>query len=163
MAQYWGEIGIQATTDVVSRELHQERRLARDFDIFLWSGPAGGTVGSLTRPGNYIPMDTSSANAWAQSFAEWYLSGGEEGEEPPAEIKEVLELYTEVTQTADPERQSELMGQILDSYAQNLWTFGIAPPSAGARRGQEQHAQRAGRDAGRHLLPRPLHAGDVVL
>lgn len=127
VAQYWQDVGIQATTNVVSRELHQERRLARDFDVWLWSGPAGTTVGVLTRPGNYVPSYTGSDTAWAHGFAEWVQSGGEEGEQPPAEVQQAIDLYRQVTQTADQAEQILLMQQIVDIYAENLWVFGIAP------------------------------------
>lgn len=127
VAGYWTDVGIQTTVTVQSRELHQERRLARDFDIWLWSALGGTTNHVLFDPGTYLPYSLDTNSTWAMDYAEWRVSGGESGREPEGDMRRAMELFDDVLVTGDPDRQAELMRDIIAIAADNLWVLGIAP------------------------------------
>jgi peptide/nickel transport system substrate-binding protein len=127
VAQYWTDIGIETTVTVQSRELHQERRLARDFDVWLWSAAAGTTNHILFDPGVYLPYSLDTNSTWALDYAEWRVSGGQSGTEPEGDIREAMTLFDQVLQTGDTAEQTALMQQIMELAAANLWVIGIAP------------------------------------
>ena len=84
-------------------------------------------------------------------WGNWYASGGKSGEEPPAAVKKQMDLYRELKGSADAEKQKELFKQLLDISADQFYVFGISTPGQSLRRGEEQHAQRAGCLAGLDL------------
>lgn len=127
VARYWTEVGIETTMTVQSRELHQERRLARDFDVWLWSAAAGTTNDVLSDPGVYLPYSLDTNSTWALDYAEWRISGGESGREPTGDIRRAMDLFERVLVTGDVDAQTALMQQIMAIAAQNLWVIGIAP------------------------------------
>lgn len=127
VAGYWTDVGIQTTVTVQSRELHQERRLARDFDVWLWSALGGTTNHVLFDPGTYLPYSLDTNSTWAMDYAEWRVSGGESGREPEGDMRRAMELFDDVLVTGDPDRQAELMREIIAIAADNLWVIGIAP------------------------------------
>ncbi|MBA2665649.1 MAG: ABC transporter substrate-binding protein [Trueperaceae bacterium] len=127
VAQYWTDVGVQTSMTVNSRELHEERRQARDFDVFLWSAASGTTTDALFDPGIYLPYSLDVNSTWALDYAQWRLSNGESGREPTGDMRRSMDLFEQVLQTGDPEEQAVLMRQIMDIAAENLWVFGIAP------------------------------------
>jgi peptide/nickel transport system substrate-binding protein len=127
VAQYWTDVGIETTLTVQSRELHQERRLARDFDVWLWSAAAGTTNHILFDPGVYLPYSLDTNSTWALDYAEWRVSGGSAGTEPDGDIRRAMDLFGQILQTGDTAEQTDLMQQIMEIAAANLWVIGIAP------------------------------------
>ncbi len=127
VANYWTAVGIETAVTVQSRELHQERRLARDFDVWLWSALGGTTNHVLFDPGTYLPYSLDTNSTWAMDYAEWRVSGGESGREPQGDMLRSIQLFDEVLVTGDPEEQARLMREIIAIAADNLWVLGIAP------------------------------------
>ncbi len=127
VARYWTDVGIETMVTVQSRELHQERRLARDFDVWLWSAAAGTTNHVLFDPGVYLPYSLDTNSTWALDYAEWRVTGGENGKEPSGDMRRAMELFDQVLMTGDPDEQVRLMQQIMEIAEQNLWVVGIAP------------------------------------
>jgi peptide/nickel transport system substrate-binding protein len=69
-----------------------------------------------------FPFDERS---WmGPAFGIWYKSGGEQGEEPPAFIKEVMDLYDQYKATSDSAAQVEIGKQIVRISTEQLFTIG---------------------------------------
>lgn len=126
-SKYWRKIGIEANFTVNSRELHQERRLARDFDVWMWSALGGTFTDILLDPGIYLPFNMQAASTWGLDFAEWRLTNGAKGTEPTGDIRRAMDMFDDVLVSSDTERQSALIKQIIDIASDNLWVFGIGP------------------------------------
>jgi peptide/nickel transport system substrate-binding protein len=58
---------------------------------------------------------------WCPLWAQWYETGGAEGEEPPDDIKQLFEWWEKWQETLDVEWGKN----ILRSQAENLWTIGV--------------------------------------
>ena len=127
VARYWRDVGIETTVTVQSRELHQERRLARDFDVWLWSAAAGTTNHILFDPGIYLPYNLDTNSTWALDYAEWRATGGASGKEPDGEMRRAMDLFDQVLMTGDTEEQVTLMREVMEIAERNLWVVGIAP------------------------------------
>jgi len=76
-----------------------------------------------------VPMTTESL--WGVAWANWWLSGGKQGEEPPAEVKKLLDLYDLLKITADEAKQAEIMKQILDAAADYFPCMGLTATTRG--------------------------------
>lgn len=126
-SKYWRDIGIEASFTVNSRELHQERRLAGEFDVWMWSALGGTFTDILLDPGIYLPFNTQPASTWGLDYAEWRLTDGAKGTEPTGDIRLAMDLFDKVLVSPDAQEQSALVRQILDIAADNLWVFGVGP------------------------------------
>jgi ABC-type transport system substrate-binding protein len=117
---YWREVGVDVQVKPVDRSLLWERMEANAYDATLWPGDTGLDV--ILAPYYYFPYHWASK--FAPAWGHWYLSGGEEGQEPPEAARRQMELYDQLTATPDESEQGELMRQILDIAAEEFWVIG---------------------------------------
>ncbi|WP_159621419.1 ABC transporter substrate-binding protein [Ruania rhizosphaerae] len=123
----WADVGITMTPDPMDRSLFEERRRSNNFDAVVWL--AGGGTDVTQNPYWYAPL--SDRSDFASLWAQWYTTGGEDGEEPPAATQEQFELYDELLRTADAEGQQDLMEQLLQITAEEFYHIGTVRPGAG--------------------------------
>ncbi len=120
VAQFWRAIGIKSELKIRRRDLWWERMSARlhDVDAFWYAL-------------RQIPLADSSfpprlaRNNLAGQWGAWFQHDGKKGEEPPPEMKEVMNLWRQIEQTPEFEKQVELMDQIHELKAENLWAIGL--------------------------------------
>jgi len=89
--------------------------------LYLGSG-MGRNHQLLIQPIWYIPYNHHPY--WAVQYGLWYKTDGEQGWEPPQEIRKIQDIYSEIKASGDKYWRYELMGQILDIHAENLWLIG---------------------------------------
>ena len=117
--QYWAEVGVVMNINVLDPTLWRERMYASEQDI------AGYTVAGLLwdiDPLWYIP--TSESSYWAPLFGTWYATGGTGGEEPPANIVELMDLYDQLVGEPDEAARIELGQQILGIHDESIFMIG---------------------------------------
>ncbi|TDE11220.1 ABC transporter substrate-binding protein [Jiangella asiatica] len=119
---YWSEVGINARTRPEDRSLFKERTEANQHDAGVWVGP-GGLGDETRRPFFYLPT-MRFEQAFAPLWAQWYQSGGTQGEEPPAATKEQCELFWQFAQTPDADERDELFRQILQIAHEQFYVIG---------------------------------------
>ncbi len=126
IASNLSSIGIETEVKSETRELFRQRTQNATHDIALWSGDGG--MECLLEPRWYFPYNSESLNA--PLFAKWYQSGGKKGEEPPAEIKKLMDAYNEILGSVSKKKQKELFGKIIAANEKNLWVIGLVhdPP-----------------------------------
>lgn len=124
---YWAEVGITMTPNSMDRSLYEERRSANIPDAGVWL--AGGGTDVVQNPYWYLPV--SNRADYAQLWATWYTTNGAEGEAPPEATQQQMELYDELRATFDPDRQAELMTQILEISAEQFYHIGTVLPASG--------------------------------
>ncbi len=120
----WEALGIDVAIKSMNDGLFFARIEAIEFDVITYFGCGGGGV-PLLQIWDFIP-----ARLW--QWGEWYNSKGEEGEEPPPEVKHQMELYIQLTTTVDEAKRAELFRQILEISAKNLYVLGLCHPAPGA-------------------------------
>ena len=73
-----------------------------------------------------VPISTNTD--WGPLWGLWYNTNGAQGEEPPQHIKDLQAVWTELLLTTDPAKQEELINQILQAQADNVWAIGVVGP-----------------------------------
>lgn len=121
VADYWSAIGIQTEVKQLARDLFYTRMPARLHDVAVGGNSNMNTP--LLDHMYFVPFGLGARHALG--YAAWFMSEGERGEEPPEEMKRIMEIYREIDRTADPEKQIRLGHQILKANAENLWMIGI--------------------------------------
>jgi peptide/nickel transport system substrate-binding protein len=122
----WKEIGIELNVEEEARALFYERKAANEHDMGVWTGSA--EFNPLIDPRWFIPFSDESVGM--TPFAAWWNSGGTEGEEPPEDLRKTQELFDQIKEEPDPEKQKALFRQILELDKENMWVIGVAtaPP-----------------------------------
>jgi peptide/nickel transport system substrate-binding protein len=96
-------------------------RLATGKHQLVFSESAGGNTQLLISPGLYIP--DSIYNNWGGQYGLWVQAKGARGWKPTGDIARILEIYDEIQTCPVQEKRYELMGQIIDLHAENLWSI----------------------------------------
>lgn len=124
--EYWRDLGIDATPRNLPRDQFVALRENNDHHASAWGGDGG--LDAMVIPINYLPM--SSESSWfATSWANWYVNpNSPDAVPPPDAVQRQLALYNELKETANAEKQSQLMRDILDISADQFYVMGIALP-----------------------------------
>ncbi len=125
---YWREVGIDAQVNVIERTLLYERKEANQQDASIWGGDGGLDV--ILEPRWYFPY--SNETHFAEAWQYWFNNPEDpRAEEPVEAAQRQMDLYNELKATADPDRQNELMNEILQIAADEFWAMGISLPAPG--------------------------------
>ena len=120
--RHWAEIGIDIKVNTIERALYYTRGDNNDHDAAVWPGPGG--LDPMLDPRDYFaqhPQGTRYALPWAQ----WYVSGGKDGQEPPDSQKKRMKLFDEARGAADMEQRGALMKQLFDLTAEAFEPIGV--------------------------------------
>lgn len=127
--QYWADVGIDMQVRTMDRSLLYTRKDAGEHDAVVWGGDGGQDP--ISRPRYYFPF--SNESNYAPAWAAWYQDP-ERGTadidpvEPPEAAQEQMDLYRQLLQTGDPERQSELMTEIIQIAEEQFYAIGVSLP-----------------------------------
>ncbi|MGQ9632429.1 MAG: ABC transporter substrate-binding protein [bacterium] len=123
---HWEKVGIRTALKEEARPLFYERKEALEHDVGIWTG--SGEFLPVIDPRWFVPV--SAESIWAIGYAQWRNTGGKAGEEPPPEVKKVIDLYDEILVTVDEKKKIELFHEILRINKENLWVIGVVtnPP-----------------------------------
>jgi len=126
VAEYWRAIGLDTKVEAMSRDVYWPRAIGNEVMFATWSTDRG--LVPMIDPIYQFPFDDRS---WmGPAFGVWYKSGGTAGEEPNAELKELMDLYNQYRGTVDPEEQLRLAKEIVRKTTMNLnviQTAGMSP------------------------------------
>lgn len=114
------EIGIDLVLRPVDGSLYAELRSGNDFDM------SGTTVAESDwdlEPVWYIPTAGNSHSA--PGYGTWYVSGGSEGMEPPAEIKELMDLWDSLKAAETPEDRIAAGQEIMRIHDEQTYIVGL--------------------------------------
>ncbi|MFW6007058.1 MAG: ABC transporter substrate-binding protein [Halanaerobiales bacterium] len=121
------DVGLDIEPRPTSRELLEERRGANNFELGIWG------LDNVTKIGFGDPMHTSKAFAPGEgsdvyspwpAYVNWNATNGEEGIEPPDEIKELIDAGKTVANSTDKDEVDEAIEFLLEQQAENLWMIG---------------------------------------
>lgn len=120
--RHWAEIGVDVKVNTIERALYYTRGDNNDHDAAVWPGPGG--LDPMLDPRDYLAQHTQGSR-YALPWAQWYVSGGKDGQEPPESQKQRMKLYDQARATADLQKRGELMKQVFDLTAEAFETIGI--------------------------------------
>lgn len=138
VARAWQDVGINAQFRQVDRSLMTTSLIGNDYDGYVWDAP-GGMADAITDPRGFLPFNTTVIFI-APLWAEWNMNP-ENGEEPPAAVREQLELYRSIDGIADPQERIERMKEVLEMAADQFYSIGIrqGPPGFGVATNRMQN------------------------
>ncbi|MCC9076591.1 ABC transporter substrate-binding protein [Litorilinea aerophila] len=124
----WKQIGIRAIPKEEDRTLFSQRGLAgEEMDMGVWI--MDRCLTPLIEPWYFLPYQGGTPPSTAALWWQWYQSRGEQGEEPPAEVKRQYELY-DLIKGASPDELPALAEEFFDNASENIWfigTVGVLP------------------------------------
>jgi len=127
VVKYWQKVGVECVVKTMVRALWEERVRGKTTDYHASGHFFGGGVGDyvLLDPRWYFPY-SSTSSFFARGWADWYNGvKSTVAEEPPAPVKEQMDLYKQVIATGDGNKQLKLMTRLLDIAADQFYTIGI--------------------------------------
>ena len=120
--RHWAEIGVDIKVNTIERALYYTRGDNNDHDAAVWPGPGG--LDPMLDPRDYFAQHTQGSR-YAIPWAQWYVSGGKDGQEPPESQKQRMKLFDQARATADLQKRAALMKQVFDLTADAFETVGI--------------------------------------
>ena len=138
LVEYWKHIGIRWQPKFVPIDTLISRYVANEHDVGIWNTDGGGELTAYTNypirlipPWHWQSCCAMSSFVWRQ----WYDSNGENGIEPPDQIKHMFDLAFEwlETEPGTEEYQSKI-NELIRINVENLYLWGTvsAPPSVSA-------------------------------
>ncbi|MEQ7127772.1 ABC transporter substrate-binding protein [Actinopolymorpha sp. B11F2] len=126
--QDWRAVGVELTISRLAEELYWERVEANQAEASTWTG--GDFEIRATQGSNhyYLPSNPRGSSRYGSTWANWYVTDGAEGEEPPPPVKRQLELFDQMRGTYDPEEATALGKQILEITKDQFFYIGICTP-----------------------------------
>jgi peptide/nickel transport system substrate-binding protein len=124
LERHFREVGVEMQIRAIERSLFGTRTLANEHDVASFAA----VNGYLHDPTILFPY--SNGSYFAVAWARWFNTPDDPvAEEPPAVVKQQMDLYRQIESTADSDRQIDLMMQILDISADQFYTIGICLPT----------------------------------
>lgn len=121
VAEAWEAVGIRADAKQLAGSLFYTRMPARLHDVAVGGNSSMHTP--LINHMYFVPMGLGARHAL--SYARWFMSNGESGEEPPPEMKRVGEIYRQIETTIDRAQQEALAEEILEINSREAWLIGL--------------------------------------
>jgi len=118
----WAAVGIDMQLQSVPRQDAEALFAANKFDGTVWSGDGGFEV--ILEPRYYFPFSIWSL--YGLAWARWYANPQDPtAQEPPASVKQQMDLYNQLQATVDTDKQLQLMKQIIDIAADQFYVIGL--------------------------------------
>ncbi len=125
LSKYWKEVGVNAEAKPEDRSLLYTRKDNNDLDAMLWNGEGG--VNPMMDARSFFPYSLESG--YAVAWALWYNgSTSAVAEEPPAEVKQLMDLFEKVKTTPGFENQVKVMNDLLQKSADQFFIIGVTTP-----------------------------------
>lgn len=133
----WARVGVRAIYSFKSRVLFDRAKNSHRQDFMVWMGE--GEFNPLLQPRSFTSIQTGIHAIQAEDYARWFERGGlygnpaarEQGAiEPPVDhpLRAGMELVEQSRRSTDFAEQKQLVRELLDIAAENLWTINIATP-----------------------------------
>ena len=132
----WLAVGVRTVMRTRARALFYSEKDSGDFDFNIWTGESDYMP--LICPRYFIPFSTESF--YCVGWSRWYSRGGFYGN-PDANkpncipvpksspMYQSIEYYEAALRETDPAKQYDLVQQMLDIAAENIWSISIATPT----------------------------------
>lgn len=124
VVDYAKDIGLEVLVKADDRALYGQRVRQNLVEMNEWN-VVGFTTTMLIDPRVWVPWRDMDEAVWYTQWLYWYLSGGERGEEPIAEVKQIREWWEQYTTTVDLAERDRLIDNVLRTHAENAFVIGL--------------------------------------
>lgn len=123
VARFWGAVGIRSRPDVQERSLNSERVGSNQVIANIFHNDDTNDV--FARPLKMSPVGGSTFQPnFGPLWGLWWRTDGEEGMEPPADVKRIIEIV-ETGPTLPPEEANELAKELYRWHVENQVMIGV--------------------------------------
>ncbi len=122
---HWREVGVSVNLKQISGPLQRIRARAGLMDMTIWHADRNADILFPIEPYWYVPTNRGWEQSQWSAWTQWYFTDGENGEEPPAQIKELLGWWERLRRATDEAERIAMGKKILRSQAENLWALGV--------------------------------------
>ena len=113
----WEAVGIKTAVKPEERTLYFQRVTKNgEHMIGKW-----GHESVFPLVSSHRWFGTNLWDEWAHHWAEWFLTSGERGVEPPPEVQRLQSIEEELKVTIDRGRRDRLWSEVVRSHAENVW------------------------------------------
>ncbi|WP_127145241.1 ABC transporter substrate-binding protein [Pelagibacterium montanilacus] len=130
--EQWRDIGVELVISTSERSLFYERAQTNAYDISADTVPgAVNPTLDMRALAAVHPLESRMSIPWVN----WYLSGGEGGEEPSENMKQRLELIDQLPTASSDEEADEIVAEVLSLAAEAFEVIGVSKraPALGIR------------------------------
>ncbi len=120
--RHWAAIGVDIKINTIERALYYTRGDNNDHDFAVWPGPGG--LEPMIDARDWVSIHPQGSR-FGIPWAEWYVSNGKGGQEPPENHKRRMKLYDEARSTSDVAKQHVKMKEVFDLAADAFDAMGI--------------------------------------
>lgn len=119
---YWANVGIKAAVTPEAGQLWTARHNAGEHDLSARGAHFGGGPVHPTLNSNTFAL---AGWQWAPDWALWLDTNGEQGVEPPDDVKRIREIREQILGEADEATRNELIQQVFQIHMDNIWSIGL--------------------------------------
>lgn len=119
---YWAAVGVEMIVTPTDGQLWVPRVRGTEFDVASYAHNYGAPGWP---PFTQATFGVTGGEYWAVMWSNWFASGGQEGEEPPEEVKQLQAMYEQVMAEPDSLGRIDLQKQALAIRAENCWEIGL--------------------------------------
>ena len=113
----WEAVGVKTTVKPEERTLYFQRVTKNgEHMIGKWGHECVFPLVSSQRW-----FGTNLWDEWAHHWAQWFLTEGKRGIEPPEEVQRLQKIEQELKVTIDQDRRNALWSEVVRSHAENVW------------------------------------------
>ncbi|TVR55115.1 MAG: ABC transporter substrate-binding protein [Spirochaetaceae bacterium] len=120
--EHWDRVGIRVAVRGEAGPLWAARHNNNEHDMSARGAHLGGGPVHPTLNQNAFAL---GGWQWAPEWARWLDSNGQQGFEPPDDVKRLRELHAMILREPDLDRQNELINEAYQIHMDNLWSIGI--------------------------------------
>ena len=129
--KYWRDLGIDTSMKMTSLGLWIQTNQANKTFLSLWHhAEIIDTMIWAEGGGGFTWFAPTQEISWAPRWARWYLTGGKEGTEPPAEIKEMYKKVDVIKYSPDEKARIAAGQDLVKSMMDNVWMIGTGSAPA---------------------------------
>ncbi len=123
IARWFNDVGIDVALSQVERSLYEEHGQSGAIEIGTWSMDAA--LLPMMAPNNWLGF--SLEMPWAGLWGLWKMTGGTQGQEPPANhpIREIWQAWDDTKASRSLKEATEKFKKIMDIHRDNIFNIGI--------------------------------------
>ncbi len=129
IADYWKAVGLNVEAKALAPDIWNEMRTANELEMTILATGAGGMKVLNTNHVNaYACVAANWYTTWGIGFANYIVSNGENGVEPPQFVYDLNNLRDQVLTAGSLEEAGAKLGELLDCFAEAFPFMGICRP-----------------------------------
>jgi peptide/nickel transport system substrate-binding protein len=124
--EYWEAVGVKTTLKTLEPALWGSRLGANQLQVTMWGVDSFNDLTFQILGPWLIPGTSYGGSTWhAMGWQQWATSDGEEGEEPPEDVKRMMELWDEMRSSTDQDEITRFGKEIFALQAEHVYIIGV--------------------------------------